>query len=130
MRLIFPPSLLDIRINAPFPKSQFQKFQPQTSSPQNTLSQYFHPNSANVVISNRRLQNSSRPKYISRPVNKIHGSCVPLSLPPLITIFRGRRARLEQRGGGVGTCCAHDAQIYMHAREHGVALVHKHALNT
>ena len=35
------------------------------------------------------------------------------------------------REGTTSSCCAHDAQIYMHAREHtGVALVHKHALNT
>lgn len=103
MRSIFPPSLLDIRINPPFPKSQFQKFQPQTSSPQNTLSQYFHPNSANVVISNRRLQNSSRPKYISRPVNKIHGSCSCPPFSPSSYYNISRQARVWSKGAeGLG----------------------------
>lgn len=123
MRLIFPPSLLDIRINPPFPKSQFQKFQPQTSSPQNTLSQYFHPNSANVVISNRRLQNSSRPKYISRPVNKIHGSCScpPFSPSSYYNISRQARASGAKGRRGWDVLRARCANIHARERARGRA---------
>lgn len=61
-----------------FPLSPPQKF--QTSSPHKilSLSLSLHSLISPILFPNRRRRtrrNSSRPKYISRPLNKIHGSC-------------------------------------------------------